>query len=45
MTKAKVAYLFMDNQQWFIHKDGVNIQISAEMAQSLAEDGMIIKDA
>ena len=38
MTKAKIAYLFMENQQWFIHEDGVDSPISAEYAQELAED-------
>ena len=40
MTKAKTAYLFIENQQWFIHEDGVNSPISAEYAQELAEDGL-----
>ena len=40
MTKAKIAYLFMENQQWFIHEDGVDSPISAEYAQELAEDGL-----
>ena len=40
MTKAKIAYIFMENQQWFIHEDGVDSPISAEYAQELAEDGL-----
>jgi hypothetical protein len=40
MTTAKIAYIFMQGSQWYIHEDGVNTPISAEVAQRLAEDGL-----
>ena len=39
MTLAKTAYIFMQGSQWFLHEDGVDSPISAELAQELAENG------